>query len=846
MGGWKKKMVGVLAAVATVATMGLTAVTANAADEVGTDAAAKGNVYQALEYLQDLNTLRASTNRRPLTLQQIADAKNTDNNTTVYTASNVASNPADGSAVPALKVNSDMMTWAQARANELAKQGSISHDDMYNGKPDWYKCNNSSFAQCTGGLNLAESSEFKGGYVFGPEALAIGYPDMAGYENSHNPVNSWYSELDYEIKNPNASASDLRKWRQGYGHYLTEVSPLADIAGFGVAKVTSGQWKGATISVLEIGNSKTAEGKTQSVEDALKEYAPKKTITSVDNPAAIDVDSSTTKPTAQLPAKVTAHYSDNTSGNVDVTWDVIPDSWNADRDAHTVTVEGTVDGYEKKVTATLNVADATITSATLDNGKTELDVTTPSGTDPAKQLPAKGKIVWSNGDETTPAITWTTSEQYKDRNGGTYDLTGTIAGTTATVTAHVTVKAATIESVENPADRSTTEGVVPALPESAKVTWSNGDSSNELVVWNEPENFKDLFNKAGETVTMNGEIKGHSDKKVRVKIAVTAATIESVTAPKDVTINAGDKLGLHDTVTAKLSNGNDSQVSVQWKTDGVDFSNRTGKDKTVTVKGEIAGYTPGVDVKVTIRSAKATSATVKGDTTITVDSGKKPELPKEATVTWNDGGKDSAETITWDAFDKWQNRDGGEFTVNGKAAGQAVSVTVKVNAATVKLVENGVDIPTTVGKAPQLPKTVKVHWSNGDVTDEPAVWNTVPADSYAKAGSFSVEGKTTVKGADYALKANVTVREASNGGNENKPTPNPGASTKPGSTTTTSPNPTPSPNKTQVATNTATNASKQGSQLSRTGAAIGGIVAVVVILAAIAGLVFYMKSKRTH
>ncbi|PJM73262.1 hypothetical protein CS006_04230 [Bifidobacterium primatium] len=235
-----------------------------------------------------------------------------------------------------------------------------------------------------------------------------------------------------------------------------------------------------------------------------------------------------------------------------------------------------------------------------------------------------------------------------------------------------------------------------------------------------------------------------------------------------------------------------------------------------------------MSVNVTIRSAKAAGAKVVGDTTITVDSGKKPDLPKDATVTWSDGGKDSTEAITWDAFDKWQSRDGGEFTVNGKAAGQTVSVTVKVNAATVKLVEDGVDIPTTVGKSPQLPKTVKVHWSNGDITDEPATWSTVPADSYAKAGSFSVEGKATVNGADYALKANVTVREASAGGNENKP------------------NPTPSPNKTQVATNTGTNASKQSSQLSRTGAAIGGIVAVVVILVAIAGAVFYLKTKRTH
>ncbi|MBW3088895.1 Ig-like domain-containing protein [Bifidobacterium sp. 82T24] len=1320
--GLRKKIIGVLAAVATVATMGLTAVTANAADEVGTDATANGNVYQALKYMQDLNELRASTTRRPLTLQQIADAKNADNNTTVYNVSNVASNSADGSAVPALKVNSDMMKWAQARANELAKQGSINHDDIYNGKPDWYKCNSPSFAQCTGGLNLAESSEFKGGYVFGPEALAIGYPDVAGYEDAHNPINSWYSELDYEIKNPDASASDLRQWRQGYGHYLTEVSKLADIAGFGVAKVTSGQWKGATVSVLEIGNSKTAQGATQSVEDALKEYAPKKTITAVSD-ATLNVVSSTTKPTAQLPATVKATYSDGTSGNVDVTWDEIPNTWNDDRKAHTVTVEGTVDGYSGKVKATLNVAAATVTKATIDGTSAETTITTLSGTNPDSQLPAQGKVVWSNGDTTDEDITWqkSTESQYGKREGGKYNLTGAIAGETVTAhvtveaatvttvekltditvtkgttptnlpkTAHVTwsngdesdenitwdagknpadatfdtvgdqtftgtvantngktvtlkitvvdakitsvdnpaditvesgidpnpqiqkttvratfdngttkdvavtwtsevskdiwnnreggattltgkvanyngtvtlkvivkpatingatvdpatlstpagldptsklpktakvtwsnndttdgtvkwnaidakdyasvgsfratgtvtsegktttvtlpitvtsaaavratatpesvdtiathapdltgvnakvtytdgttttntvawntptagqyaqagsfdvtgtvqqtqvktragndltdmngnpltvtvkvnvkareitavepladpaitvdsaktapadlkgkakvtwndgtieereialtlpegwnkphtahyatatgttdgwnkpveftvsVKAATAESVADPADFSTVEGNVPALPKTADVTWSNGETTAETVTWDEPDDFDKLFDKASDTpVTVKGEVAG---KTVTVNITVTAASIESVTAPKDVTIDAGQTPNLPGSVDANFSNGKDGQVSVKWKTDGVDFSNRSGKDKTVTVKGEIAGYKDGVSVNVIIHSAKATKAVVNGgDVTIETNSGTKPALPETATVTWSDNGKNSEENITWDAFDKWQNRDGDTFTVNGTAAGLPVSVSVKVNKATVldvqhavtvstkpgqkpalpttvpakwsngdttnetvvwnKIpakdyatagqfevkgtatvdgkvyavtatvnvknaevvkVEDGVDIPTTVGKAPQLPATVKVHWGDKTTTDVTVTWNDVPAKAYAKVGSFTVKGTAIVNGKAYTITANVTVKPAA-------------AAT--GTATTPQSN-------AQVTTNTN---GTQSSKLSRTGAAIGAIVAVVVVLLAGAGLVFYMKSKRAH
>ncbi|WP_165777241.1 Ig-like domain-containing protein [Bifidobacterium primatium] len=765
MSGWKKKVVGVLAAVATVATMGLTAVTANAADEVGADATANANIYQALEYMQDLNTLRARDDRRALTPQQIANAYSADNNTTV-SASLFAENTGDGKPVGALKVNDQMMSWAQTRANELAKRAvtnpnnPLSHDNMTNGRPSW------------GANNLTNSNNGyqPGTFVFGPEALAIGYPD---YDSSMEPVNSWYSELNVEFNldqvrkdNPQyanmTDAQILQYERQGYGHYLTEVSPLADIAGFGVAKVSGGQWDGALVSVLEIGNSKTAQGKTQSVEEALKEYAPKKTITGVKD-VTLDVDSSTTKPT--LPAKVTATYDDKSTAQVPVTWESVPNDWNKDRDAHKVTIKGQVDSWSKGVTLTLNVAAATITSAIV----TPNALSTPAGVDPTDKLPKSAAITWSNGEtgtadvkwddigdqyktagkmftlngtasndgqtakvsltitvgkteavsaEATPAsvdtiagtkpklddinatvtytdgsttintVKWDAIDASKYANEGTFTATGTVLDTTVNARAagnplldkdgkqltvkvtvnvkaraitavtatsditidsaktapdnltgsaivkwndgttetrtgikltlpdgwntkreshivtatgrvadwdedvpfNVTVKAATIESVEDPADRSTTEGVVPPLPESAKVTWSNGDSSSEPVVWNEPENFKDLLDKAGDTVTVNGAIKGYPDKKVTVKITVTAATIESVTAPKDVTIDAGDKLGLPDTVTAKLSNGNDGQVSVTWKTDGVDFSNRSGKDKTVTVKGEIAGY----------------------------------------------------------------------------------------------------------------------------------------------------------------------------------------------------------------------------------------------------------------
>lgn len=248
-----KKIVGVLAAAATVLTMGVTALTANAADSVGPDANATANIKQSLQYLQQLNDLRARTDRTPLTAQQIADAQNADNNAKI-TVDQVAANTADGQAVPALKVNNDLMKWAQTRANELAAAGNLdAHANMYNGVPSWYV--HSEYDQ-----NLFHSAQYQSGTImFGPENQALGYPDRS---DAHNPVTLWYSELSAQ------PGSD----RQGYGHYLTEVSPLADIAGFGVAKVQSGEYAGATIAVLEIGNSYQGEsvtGKNQTVDEAL-------------------------------------------------------------------------------------------------------------------------------------------------------------------------------------------------------------------------------------------------------------------------------------------------------------------------------------------------------------------------------------------------------------------------------------------------------------------------------------------------------------------------------------------------------------------------------------------------
>lgn len=249
-----KKIWAAFCALAMCAAVGMTTDHIAVADSATQDS----NIVASLKYMSELNKLR-QTKRTTLTAQQIIKAQNADNGANMQSGQ-VAEDTADGSPVNELNVNWNLMSWAQRRADALAERAAvnqsqpISHDNMYVGAPSW---------AAEKKHNLAESPNYQSGtYWFGPEALFIGYPQTG--QSSHNPIQSWYSELS-------APAGGNR---QGYGHYLTEVSKLADVAGMASAQVTSGSWKGATIVVLEIGYTGGSydRGTSQSVRDALKRY----------------------------------------------------------------------------------------------------------------------------------------------------------------------------------------------------------------------------------------------------------------------------------------------------------------------------------------------------------------------------------------------------------------------------------------------------------------------------------------------------------------------------------------------------------------------------------------------
>ncbi|MDO5729920.1 MAG: Ig-like domain-containing protein [Actinomycetaceae bacterium] len=465
-------------------------------------------------------------------------------------------------------------------------------------------------------------------------------------------------------------------------------------------------------------------------------------ITSVTTPAGVTTNSGTAP---VLPTTVQVEFNNNTTGTAPVTWDAIDASKYSVRAGGEFTVNGTVTGWADPVSITVTVNPATVDSVS----PTTFTVTTPSGTAPV--LPATASVTWSNGDTTDETITWEMIDPaaYSSRDGGTFTVNGTVTGSSDTLTTTVTVTPATVDTVATPDEVTTTVEIAPVLPETTLVTWSNGDATSEPITWNsvDPANYASVG-----SFTASGTVVGQS---IDVLVNVVDAFITGVTAPSGVTTESGTAPTLPSTVSVDMSDGTTANVAVTWdEVDAASYSMREGGE--FTVNGTVAGWADSVSITVTVNAATPTSVS-PSHAAITTESGTRPVLPGETTVTWSNGDT-TTETVAWDPIDpvSYSTRGGGTFTVYGSVPGwdDAVSVDVTVNAATVSTVVNPT-VTTDVGTAPELPATVSVTWSNGDVTDEPAVWEEIAPEKYAAEGQFTVNG--TVSGVDGAVTATVIV-----------------------------------------------------------------------------------------
>ncbi len=167
----------------------------------------------------------------------------------------------------------------------------------------------------------------------------------------------------------------------------------------------------------------------------------------------------------------------------------------------------------------------------------------------------------SNGTTRELPVTWgaVDPELYCARAGGSLVATGAAEGWEAPIEVEVVVEPAAALEAEPPAGVTTEEAVAPVLPATAKVAWSNGETTEEQVAWDPVD--ESSYAAAG-TFEAGGTAAG-----VPVSCAVTVVepTVASVAQPGPVTTPSGTAPALPGTVSAEMSNGTARELPVTWE-----------------------------------------------------------------------------------------------------------------------------------------------------------------------------------------------------------------------------------------------------------------------------------------
>ena len=465
----------------------------------------------------------------------------------------------------------------------------------------------------------------------------------------------------------------------------------------------------------------------------------------------------------ELPATVTVYWSKGDPTQEPVTWDDIDSALYAD--GGSFQVSGTVG--DTGLTTTVDVTVKAKPAPTIVSLE-DVNVTTPSGTAP--ELPETVSATMSDDTTTAMNVSWNAvdASQYSSRAGGTFDVTGTVEGAAGYAVAHVTVTPATISALEDPEPLTTFVGREPTLPATVKATWSNGDVTDEPVEWQPllglTQDGKGPWDFVG-NVTLTGTVEG-TDETVSLTVSVVQPSAQSVGELAGVSTQAGVAPKLPETVQVTWEDGSTTQESITW--DAIDPASYE-KAGIFTVTGTVpSADNAQVGVQVTVTAADLTITSVAPIADVTTPSGTAPTLPSQVEVTWSDGST-STGTIAWDAVDEasYKVRAGGEFSVHGTVSAAPnsgenatadVSVRVIVSAATATAIEQPAGVSTTAKTAPILPATVRVTWSNGDVTDEAVTWDAINPSFYENAGTFTASGKVSSTGQGVSCK--VTVKAA--------------------------------------------------------------------------------------
>ena len=337
--------------------------------------------------------------------------------------------------------------------------------------------------------------------------------------------------------------------------------------------------------------------------------------------------------------------------------------------------------------------------------------------------------------------------------------------------------------------RSTTAaGTAPTLPATVPVIWSNGDTTDEPVIWDVSSINEAQYHGAhggSSTFVVYGQT---YDLRAVCYVTVTGATPVGArldAASVSVPVDGNPFEYLPATAIVTWSNGDTSAERITWN-GGLPFSRSlTGIAGSFTADGTVLGFAVSASVRMTSRYVIVAS----NPTSVSTDAGVAPTLPVGGQVLWSDSGDWETDTVDWDAVDPRDyhgllDRDT-SFVVRGtgRESGRSFAVTVIVRQAVAVSASfdgaasgdgagasgsgtgaigagtgtvNAVDLTTVAGTAPELPATATISWSNGDRTVERVTWNSGSAladSTYAQPGTFTVSGAV----AGLLVTASVTV-----------------------------------------------------------------------------------------
>ncbi|MCI5839449.1 MAG: glycoside hydrolase family 2 TIM barrel-domain containing protein [Peptoniphilaceae bacterium] len=185
----------------------------------------------------------------------------------------------------------------------------------------------------------------------------------------------------------------------------------------------------------------------------------------------------------------------------------------------------------------------------------------------------------------------------------------------------------------------------------------------------------------------------------------------------------------------------------------------TKKSGEFTVKASSDGL-EGAEVTVKTTGSKNEENTVESFTmskNYFVKINGDLDLPKTVKVNYSNNTS-SQKDVVWEDYDKENLKKQGTFTISGEVDGEKVSVNVNVIDEIGAILNYSTTTP--IGVKVNLPSEREAVLKNGEIIDVsfPVEWEKIEDEEFTKEQNIIVNGKTSVFGKEYDLKATIRVQ----------------------------------------------------------------------------------------